>query len=421
MRQRHELDLRVERVVGRARAGVEAPEQPQPAQLTPESAEEAHECALAVNDAAAFAIEVVGVGDESHDGHLGAERALVSVLIPVLNEAAHLDRAVSAMLSQRFEGEIEFIFAEGGSGDDSRAILKRFAALDPRVRIVENPSGRTPDGLNRALEAASGDFIARMDAHAVYPDTYLANGVARLRCGDVAWVAGPKLPRGDGGTSAAVALALSSPLGQGPSRRIARRADDQVECDLDTGVFTGMWRRTSLERHGGWDPRWLRNQDSELAARFLAAGERIVSLSSMTAEYLPRRTLSAFYRQYHQYGRYRAFTVVRHPIARRRSHALAPALIAAIPAAMSGARYLRAPARAALGAYAAAVAIETARAARTAPLGDTVRLPAAFAVMHLGFGAGMWRGLAECWLRQPHRINSYQRSPVRSKNGIVTR
>jgi glycosyltransferase involved in cell wall biosynthesis len=323
----------------------------------------------------------------------------VSVLVPVRNEGAHLDRAVPAMLAQRFDGELEFIFAEGASHDDSRARLERFAALDSRVRIIDNPSGRTPDGLNLALGSARGSFVARMDAHAMYPPTYLADGVARLERGDVAWVAGPKRPRAHGGASGAVALALSSPLGQGPSRRFARRDTvGPAEQNLDTGVFTGVWRRASLQRHGGWNPRWLRNQDSELAARFLASGERIVSLESMTAEYFPRRTLRSFWRQYHEYGRYRARTLVRHPVARRRSHALSPGLVAALPAAASPIRVVRTPARAALGLYGTVVLMETARAVRVAPLRDAARLPVAFAGMHVAFGIGMWQGLTETLL-----------------------
>jgi glycosyltransferase involved in cell wall biosynthesis len=327
----------------------------------------------------------------------------VSVLTPVLNEAAVVEQTVPTMLAQRLpHGEIEFIFAEGNSNDGTREILERFAAVDPRIRVISNPTGRTPDGLNLALAHARGDYVARMDAHCFYPETYLADGIARLVEGDVAWVAGPADPRVCGGYSGAIALAWASRLGRGPSqRRMPRGAVDQREFELGTSVFLGVWRRSTLERYGGWDPRWLRNQDSELAARFLADGERIVSLPAMAAELFPRRTLRAFARQYHGYGRYRARTLARHPVARKRMHTLglAPALTAALPAAVRGPRALRTPARSAVFAYATAIALETARAARAGGgRADVARLPAAFAAMHIAFGAGMWRGLAEAWL-----------------------
>jgi len=334
----------------------------------------------------------------------------VSVLIPVLNEGEALELCVPAMLAQRLEEPVEFIFAVGPCRDDSRERLERFAAADPRVRILDNPSGRTPDGLNIAFAASRGRHVARMDAHAIYPPNYLADAVARLARGDVAWVSGPKLPRAHGGASGAVALALRSPLGQGPSRRLARRGfSGWGECELDTGVFCGVWRRSTLERHGTWDPHWLRNQDSEMAARLLAAGERIVSLESMTAEYLPRATLRDFMRQYHDYGRYRALTLVRHRVARRRSHALAPGLVAALPLAAAGPRWLRAPARSSLAAWAGAVALETAAAARQgAAAADVARLAPCFACIHFGFGAGFWRGLGDVLMARLRRAASNQ-------------
>lgn len=401
VRKRHELDRRVEPVVCGARAAVEAPEQPQPAALPGQRAKEAYERPLGENGAPTLAVEVVGVDDQRQDENPSAKRAAaptVSVLIPVLNEGRVLERTVPTMLAQRVDGEIEFLFAEGRSRDDSRALLERFAARDRRVRVLDNPTGRTPDGLNIAFVHARGDFIARMDAHCFYRETYLADGIARLRRGDVAWVAGPAVPRADGGFSGTVALALCSPLGRGPSRRLARPdAAAQRECELDTGVFAGVWQRSVLARHGGWDPRWLRNQDSELAARFLKDGERIVSLPSMAAEYAPRRTLPAFIRQYHDYGRYRAMTLARHPLARRHSHALAPTLVGAMALSARGPRFVRAPARVAVGAYATAVAVETTRAARVAPLRDALGLPLAFVAMHVGWGVGLWRGFAAVW------------------------
>jgi succinoglycan biosynthesis protein ExoA len=408
MWQRHELDRVVEQVVRGPRSAVEAPEQPQPAELPGESPEKAHEGALAEHLAVPLTVEVIGVYDQAHDRRSAPCRPAVSVLIPVLDEAGVLERTVPTMLAQRLDGEIEFLFAEGRSSDGSREVLGRFAAEDRRVHVLDNPSGHTPDGLNVALAAARGEFVARMDAHCFYPPTYLADGIARLTRGDVAWVAGPAVPRGDGGFSGTVALALGSPLGRGPSRRLARPgALGELECDLDTGVFAGVWRRSTLARYGGWDARWLRNQDSELAARFLTDGHRIVSLPGMAAEYVPRRTLAAFLRQYHDYGRYRALTLARHPLARRRSHALAPALVGALAAALTSPRLLRVPARAALTAYAAAVGVETGRALRRAPLKDVLGLPLAFAAMHIGWGVGMWRGFAGAWRSQQDSSNNH--------------
>src|SRR5256714_9281965 len=106
-----------------------------------------------------------------------------SVLVPVLDEEAHIREAVDAMRAQEFDGEIEFLFMDGGSTDSTRAILEELAASDPRIRVFDNPGRTTPHALNVGLAAARGDYVVRMDAHAFYPPRYVAAGVERLRRG----------------------------------------------------------------------------------------------------------------------------------------------------------------------------------------------------------------------------------------------
>src|SRR3954464_2426632 len=134
----------------------------------------------------------------------------VSVLTPVLNEERHIRTTVASMQRQEFPGSIEFLLVDGRSEDRTRAILEELAADDPRIRVLDNPDRTTAYGLNVGLAHSRGTYVARMDAHSFYPDTYLASGVTRLERGDVAWVAGPQLPRGEGRWSRRVALALDT-------------------------------------------------------------------------------------------------------------------------------------------------------------------------------------------------------------------
>ncbi len=170
-----------------------------------------------------------------------------------------------------------------------------------------------------------------MDAHTYYPSRYLAAGIERLRQGDTEWVSGPQVPQPTGSISRAVAIALGTWLGRGGSRKW--REDDVTggqERDLDTGVFGGVWHRTAVLDIGGWDERWPINQDSEMAARFLRRGARLVCIPEMAARYTPRDSLRGLSRQYFRYGLYRAQTFRRHPSSMRRSHLIAPALAGAL-------------------------------------------------------------------------------------------
>lgn len=317
-----------------------------------------------------------------------------SVLVPVYNEERFIESSVAAMRSQRFDGEIEFLFADGHSTDRTREMLEAMSREDPRIRVFENPNRSVSSGLNVALAHARGRWVIRMDAHTEYPDDYVSVGVERLARGDTRWVSGPQVPKGTGRVSRAVALALASKLGRGGSRKWGEQvqATDE-EWELDAGVFAGVWERSTLLEYGGWDERWPRNSDSEMAGRFLERGERLICVSRMGAEYAPRNSLGSLWRQYRLYGEYRVQTAARHPSTMRRSHLLAPALVLDAALALVGPRRVRKAARAGIALYAGALVAAGARALPRAeePL-DALLVPAALALMHMGHGAGMITG-----------------------------
>jgi succinoglycan biosynthesis protein ExoA len=319
----------------------------------------------------------------------GVPGPVASVLVPVLDEAASLERALRTIRAQHVEGGLEILAIDGGSTDGSRELLLRAAGQDERICVLDNPSRSVPSALNRGLRAARGAYVVRMDAHTLYPPDYVARGVARVRRGDVASASGPALARGDGRGSRAVALALASPLGVGAAR--FRRALTHEE-EVDTG-FCGVWRRDLLVQVGGWDEASVVNEDAELAARIRARGGRIACLPEMAAEYVPRSSVRALVRQYWRYGQYRARTARLHPESMRRSHVLPPGVAALAAVAAVPSRSAR-PARRAIALYAAALVAEGARIARLERSTNLAwRVPLVFASMHLAWGAGFLVGM----------------------------
>jgi len=313
-----------------------------------------------------------------------------SVLVPVLNEERYIEEAVAAMQRQRFSGRLEFLLVDGCSEDRTRSILEELAGRDERIRVLDNPLRTTPSALNVALAHARGQWVCRMDAHTEYADDYIALGVQRLRRGVTRWVSGPPIATGDAPVSRAVALALRTPLGRGGSRKwAAERGEAGTEYELDSGVFAGVWARSTLLEYGGWDERWARNQDSEMAGRFLAHGETLICLPAMASHYTPRDTLRGLWDQYLQYGEYREWTARRHPLTMRRSHLVAPSLVATLAAAVLAPRRLRRLARAGIAVYclalAGAGAVATADADEAT---DAALVPVVLAVMHVAHGTG---------------------------------
>ncbi len=309
--------------------------------------------------------------------------------MPAYNEEAHIEAAVAAMVAQRFVGTLEFLVVDGGSTDRTLEIVRTLAARDSRIRLLHNPRRVTPSGLNVGLGHARGRWLARMDAHTEYPEDYVMLGVERLQRHGTRWVSGLALARGRGRVSRAVGLALQGPLGRGGSRKwVARDGPDQ-EYELDSGVFAGVWARRTLLDYGGWDERWPRNQDSEMAGRFLARGEKLVLIPGMAAAYAPRNSLRGLARQYYEYGRYRTRTAARHPHTMRRSHLLAPAVVAMLASALAAPRPLRPLARAGTLVYTSALARAGLQArAEAEHVRDATLVPAVLATMHLSHGAG---------------------------------
>ena len=322
-----------------------------------------------------------------------ADELAASVIMPIFNEAGHLDQSIAAMRAQRFDGGLEFLLVDGGSTDGTDAILRRLAAEDPRIRVLANPRRTVTSGLNVGLRHARGRWVARMDAHTIYPPEYVATGVARLAAGKSRWVSGPALPVGRGPVSRATVLALASPLGRGGSRKWG--ASD-TEFELDSGVFAGVWERTTLLEYGGWDERWSVNEDAEMAGRFLGRGERLICVPAMAAHYAPRETLRGISRQYYGWGANRIRTARHHPETLRRSALLPLALVCDFAVSLSPwkLRGLRGLCRGALFSYGLILVAATGSACQRADDDrDAWRVPLVLASMHLGNGAGLVCGV----------------------------
>ncbi len=316
----------------------------------------------------------------------------LTVIVPLRDEARVLARTLPSILAQDLE-DVEFLLVDGRSTDGTQELVHRAAAEDRRIRVLDNPVQTLAGALQVGMAEARGSMIAKMDAHTYFPAHYLSQAVERLARGDVHWVSGPAIPFGEGPGSQAVAAALGTRLGIGGSAKWPASAHGGrlEEWELDTGVFSGVIDRSTLERIGAWDPDWPVNEDSELASRFLEAGERILCVGTMGARYVPREELRGLARQWRRYGFYRVKTARRHPASMRPSHLLPSALVLVLAGALCAPAPLRPPAQLGLAAYGAALAYGTATAPGAVP-GAAWRLPSSFAVMHLGFGFGWLAG-----------------------------
>lgn len=217
----------------------------------------------------------------------------LSIIIPVRNEAAHLDSLLRFATSGE-QPEREILVVDGMSEDGTREIAAGWAARDGRVRLLDNPGRVVTAAVNLGFAAATGEVLLRLDAHARYAEDYLAQCLEVLEETGAGNVGGAARPISDGSFLGDLIRAIHvSPFGIGAAQ--FRRED--AEGWVDT-VWPGCWRREALEAAGRYLREELpRSEDIELNSRLRAAGWRIYLSPRIKAYYQPRRSFGALLRQ----------------------------------------------------------------------------------------------------------------------------
>jgi glycosyltransferase involved in cell wall biosynthesis len=249
-------------------------------------------------------------------------RPRVSVVIPVRNEADAVDAAIRSALGQSASPPMEVIVADGASSDGTRAVVSAAAHDDHRVRLISNPAGKTPTGLNEAIKAAGGDVIVRCDAHSRLPEDYVARALEILDDTGADVVGGTQRAVGHTFWQRAVAIAMTTPAGVGDARFHTGGRPGPVDT-----VYLGVFRRSALERAGLFDESLERNQDYELNYRIRHSGGVVYFHPDLAVDYSPRRNLRGLARQYRQYGTWKRLVLRRAPQSLRWRQLAPPLLV----------------------------------------------------------------------------------------------
>ncbi len=311
----------------------------------------------------------------------------VAVVMPVRDEAGGLTGAVAAVLAQDYGGNVEVCLAVAPSDDHTAGVAASLAAADNRVKVVDNPAGTTPSGLNAAIEATTAPVVVRVDGHATLPPGYITAAVATLERTGAVNVGGIQNPEGTTPFGQAVGLAMASRFGAGD----ARFHYGGPEGPVDT-VYLGVFRRDAVEAVGLFDETLERNQDYELNWRLRRAGGVVWFDPALRVGYQPRGSLLALARQFHGYGTWKRVVARMHPRSLRWRHLVAPATVLGVTVGLIGG-WLWPPLLLLPGTYAAAVAVAAVMVGRRP--GRIARLFAIYPTMHLSWGAGFllgWRG-----------------------------
>jgi len=213
------------------------------------------------------------------------------VIATVLNEGRSIARLLDSLADQSRRPD-EVVIADGGSSDDTLAILAQYAARGQLpLHVLSLPGSNISVGRNAAIAAAGGEIIASTDAGVRLTEDWLRTLVAPFADPEVHVVAGFFHP--DPHTPFEIAMGATV---------LPARSDVSAEDFLPSSRSVAF-RKTAWQAVGGY-PAWLDYCedlvfDLKLRDRvgpFTFAPEAVV-------RFRPRSTLRAFFRQYYRYAR----------------------------------------------------------------------------------------------------------------------
>ena len=328
---------------------------------------------------------------------------LVSVIMPIRNEAEHIERCLDAVVGQDYPVDrLDVIVVDGMSDDDTREITSGYVQGYPNVHLLDNPQRIVPTALNIGIRAARGDIIIRVDGHTTIAPDYIHQCVTTLERTGADNVGGRMDAQAPGYFGKAVALATSSPFGVGNSRFHYSRKEEWVDT-----VYLGAYRREVFDRIGLFDEELVRNQDDEFNYRLSACGGRILLCPQIRSQYTNRSSPRKLWRQYFEYGYWKVRVLQKHPRQMQWRQFVPPAFVMALLVAL-GLSALKVfwPLALIAGSYMVANLAACLWIARRCGLQYLV-LPVVFSILHLSYGTGFLNGLICFANRWGDRDSSY--------------
>jgi succinoglycan biosynthesis protein ExoA len=248
----------------------------------------------------------------------------ILIVIPSLNEEAHIESVVAALQADHRCSEALIVVSDGGSSDQTIAIVERIASTDPRIRAlttVERLS--TSASVNRAVErfGEGRTWLIRLDAHAGYPQDYVSRLVAKAIETGASSVVTPMYTFGETCFQRAAAAAQNSFLGTGGSAHRLLNRGGWVEHG-----HHALFNLEQFHKVGGYDDELRFNEDAELDRRLIQSGGRIWLADDLVITYFPRSNTISLFRQYVKHGRGRAHTFARHGGRTRIRHFILPSI-----------------------------------------------------------------------------------------------
>lgn len=235
----------------------------------------------------------------------------ILAVIPTLNEERHIETCIrSLMAGNESLRDVPMVVADGGSSDNTVAIVEHLRFEFPNLQIIHNPKRLQAAAMNLAVSSISTPqtrYIVRCDAHSIYPAGFILSVARTLQLTGADSVVIPMDAVGDTCFERANAWIVDTPLGSGGSVHRGGKTSGYVDHGHHAGFNIAMYRQV-----GGYDETFSHNEDAEYDERVSQAGGKIYLDADIRIRYIPRGSVSRLSRQYFNYGKGRARNVRKH-------------------------------------------------------------------------------------------------------------
>jgi cellulose synthase/poly-beta-1,6-N-acetylglucosamine synthase-like glycosyltransferase/spore germination protein YaaH/peptidoglycan/xylan/chitin deacetylase (PgdA/CDA1 family) len=189
----------------------------------------------------------------------------VSVIVPAYNEEITVFESLISLTKSNYEN-IEFIFVDDGSSDDTYKIVKEGFSNDPRIKIFTKPNGGKASALNYGISKASAEFVVCIDADTQLNKDAIKELMSYFYKAEIAAVAGTVKVG-----NAHNLITKWQSIEYITSQNMDRRAFDILNTITVVPGAIGAFRKSVIQEVGGFTTDTLA-EDCDLTMRILRAG-----------------------------------------------------------------------------------------------------------------------------------------------------
>ena len=217
----------------------------------------------------------------------------ISIIIPTLNEQRYIRKCLDSILNCDYpKDSMEIFIVDGMSQDNTREIIQEYQQKYSFIFLLNNIKKIVPVAMNIGIKKASGSYIVRVDAHAIYPINYftsLLHWSKKLDADNVGAVCLTGRSK-ETLTAKAIQFVMSDKFGVGNS---LFRIGVEKPLEVDTVPF-GFYKKEVFDDIGLYNEKLVRVQDLEFNKRLKQNGGKIYLVPDIKCTYFPRDTLGSF-------------------------------------------------------------------------------------------------------------------------------